>query len=57
MAVNHASAARNILPGAAEGPDIASEEALSFWGGVDPATARVIASATRCAAHASPEGY
>jgi predicted aconitase/predicted aconitase with swiveling domain len=35
-------AARRVLPGVAAGPVIASSEALSFWGGVDPATARVI---------------
>jgi predicted aconitase/predicted aconitase with swiveling domain len=35
-------AARRVLPGVAQGPVIASAEALSFWGGVDPATARVI---------------
>ncbi len=34
--------ARSILNGAAEGPLIATTEALSFWGGVDPATGRVI---------------
>ncbi|PTM93416.1 putative aconitase subunit 1 [Mycoplana dimorpha] len=34
--------ARSILAGTAEGPVIASPEALSFWGGVDPATASVI---------------
>jgi predicted aconitase/predicted aconitase with swiveling domain len=34
--------ARSILAGAAEGPVIATTEALSFWGGVDPATGRVI---------------
>ena len=34
--------ARSILGGTAEGPIIASPEALSFWGGVDPATASVI---------------
>lgn len=34
--------ARSILTGAAEGPLIATTEALSFWGGVDPATGRVI---------------
>ncbi len=34
--------ARSILTGAAEGPVIATTEALSFWGGVDPATGRVI---------------
>ncbi|EYD77472.1 2-Methylcitrate dehydratase AcnD [Rubellimicrobium mesophilum DSM 19309] len=31
-----------IIPGAAEGPVIACEEGLSFWGGVDPATGHVI---------------
>lgn len=31
-----------ILPGTAEGPVLASEEGLSFWGGVDPATGTVI---------------
>lgn len=35
-------AARSILQGSAEGPVLATEEPLSFWGGVDPATARVI---------------
>jgi predicted aconitase/predicted aconitase with swiveling domain len=34
--------ALSVLAGAAEGPVVASTEALSFWGGVDPATARVI---------------
>ncbi len=34
--------ARSILSGSADGPIIATEEALSFWGGVDPATGRVI---------------
>ena len=34
--------ARSILPGSASGPIIAAGEALSFWGGVDPATGRVI---------------
>ncbi|MBD9651601.1 DUF521 domain-containing protein [Ensifer sp. ENS09] len=34
--------ARSILSGSADGPVIATEEALSFWGGVDPATGRVI---------------
>lgn len=33
---------RMILPGYAEGQVVASGEALSFWGGVDPATATVI---------------
>lgn len=36
------SLARSVLGGAAQGPVIATQEALSFWGGVDPATARVI---------------
>ena len=35
-------AAIRLLAGVAEGPVVASHEALSFWGGVDPATARVI---------------
>lgn len=34
--------ALGILPGAARGPILASDQPLSFWGGVDPATARVI---------------
>ncbi|WP_242219414.1 aconitase X [Shinella zoogloeoides] len=34
--------ARSILSGTASGPIIAAGEALSFWGGVDPATGRVI---------------
>ncbi|MGE6782017.1 aconitase X [Ensifer adhaerens] len=34
--------ARSILSGSADGPVIATQEALSFWGGVDPATGRVI---------------
>lgn len=34
--------ARFVLPGVAEGPILATDEGLSFWGGVDPATARVI---------------
>ena len=35
-------AASSILAGSAKGPVIASPEALSFWGGVDPATGKVI---------------
>lgn len=35
-------AARSILPGEAEGPVLATGEPLSFWGGVDPATGRII---------------
>ncbi len=34
--------ALSILPGTAEGPIIATTEPLSFWGGIDPATGRVI---------------
>ncbi len=34
--------ARAVLPGHAAGPVLAATEGLSFWGGVDPATARVI---------------
>ncbi|MBB4189107.1 aconitase X [Sinorhizobium terangae] len=34
--------ARTILGGTARGPIVATGEALSFWGGVDPATGRVI---------------
>lgn len=34
--------ARSILGGTASGPIIATGEALSFWGGVDPATGSVI---------------
>jgi predicted aconitase/predicted aconitase with swiveling domain len=35
-------AARSILGGVAHGPVISAGEALSFWGGVDPATGKVI---------------
>lgn len=35
-------AASSILGGTAEGPVIATTEALSFWGGIDPATGCVI---------------
>ena len=35
-------AARSIIGGVAEGPVLATREPLSFWGGVDPATGRVI---------------
>lgn len=35
-------AARSVLGGVAAGPVLAASEPLSFWGGVDPATARVI---------------
>jgi predicted aconitase/predicted aconitase with swiveling domain len=40
--VNERALARSILGGAAQGAVIATQEALSLWGGVDPATARVI---------------
>ncbi len=36
------AAARSILAGRAHGPVVATTEALSFWGGVDPATGGVI---------------
>ena len=35
-------AARSILGGQASGPVIATQEPLSFWGGVDPATGCII---------------
>ena len=35
-------AARSILAGAASGPIMATNEALSFWGGIDPATGCII---------------
>lgn len=34
--------ALSILPGTAEGPILSATEALSFWGGVDPATGAII---------------
>ncbi|SNR33519.1 predicted aconitase subunit 1 [Paracoccus sediminis] len=34
--------ALSVLPGTAEGPVLATTEPLSFWGGVDPATGRII---------------
>lgn len=34
--------ATRILPGTAHGPVLAADQPLSFWGGVDPATGRVI---------------
>jgi cis-L-3-hydroxyproline dehydratase len=33
---------RSLVPGTAEGPVVALEEPLSFWGGVDPGTGHVI---------------
>src|SRR5581483_11142610 len=41
-AVQKSFASRSILAGAAHGPVISTQEALSFWGGVDPATGLVI---------------
>lgn len=40
--MNAQTPAQSILGGVAEGPAVASPEALSFWGGVDPATGSVI---------------
>lgn len=40
--MNNPFSARSILGGTAEGPIVAAPEALSFWGGVDPATGAVI---------------
>lgn len=40
--MSHKAPARSILGGTASGPVIASGEALSFWGGVNPATGSVI---------------
>lgn len=37
-----AAPSRFVLTGAAAGPVLATDEPLSFWGGVDPATGRVI---------------
>jgi cis-L-3-hydroxyproline dehydratase len=34
--------AQSILDGTASGPIVATNEALSFWGGIDPATGRII---------------
>lgn len=34
--------ARSILPGTAEGPILATTEPLSFWGGIDPASGKII---------------
>ncbi|NHN89098.1 cis-3-hydroxy-L-proline dehydratase [Acetobacter conturbans] len=39
---DQAAGCRAVLAGQAQGPVIATREALSFWGGVDPATGRVI---------------
>ncbi|MCA1491495.1 DUF521 domain-containing protein [Ensifer sp. NBAIM29] len=40
--MNERHPARGILRGSAEGPVIVAHEALSFWGGVDPASGCVI---------------
>ncbi|MEP9373419.1 aconitase X [Mesorhizobium sp. KR1-2] len=40
--MSHAVPARSILGSTANGPIIVAEEALSFWGGVNPATGCVI---------------
>ena len=40
--MSHHEAALSILPGCAEGPIVALSEALSFWGGVDPRSGRII---------------
>lgn len=37
-----APGARRVLPGRAAGPVLALPQGISFWGGVDPATARII---------------
>ena len=44
LPVRHFHAAQSVLGGVAEGPVIATSEPLSFWGGVDAATGRVITS-------------
>lgn len=42
MAAQDPAAAQTILAGAAQGRIVSTREALSFWGGVDPASGRVI---------------
>ena len=42
MTVSNFDAVRRVLSGVAHGPVVAAAEPLSFWGGVDPATSRVI---------------
>lgn len=37
-----AGTARRILPGCAEGPVLSLDAGISFWGGVDPASGRII---------------
>lgn len=40
--MSDSSFVRAVLPGTASGPVVVTQEALSFWGGVDPATGQVI---------------
>ncbi|WP_368516960.1 aconitase X [Rhizobium sp.] len=40
--MNDTASARSIMDGTAVGRVVATQEALSFWGGVDPATGKVI---------------
>ena len=42
MQADNSATGQIVLAGLAEGPIVSSKEALSFWGGVDPATGRVI---------------
>jgi cis-L-3-hydroxyproline dehydratase len=42
LTVGNFDPARRVLSGVARGPVVAAAEALSFWGGVDPATSCVI---------------
>lgn len=42
MASQHPSTAHFVLAGSAHGPIVATREAFSFWGGVDPANGLVI---------------
>ena len=42
LTVGNFDAVRRALSDVAHGPVVAAAEALSFWGGVDPATSRVI---------------
>ena len=40
--MNDTASARSIMGGTAEGRVVATQEALSFWGGVGPATGKVV---------------
>jgi predicted aconitase with swiveling domain len=42
LTVANFDAVRKVLSGVAHRPVVAAAEGLSFWGGVDPATSRVI---------------